>query len=279
MNKVNFLLLAAFYIIFSLFTESQSIERSSDEPPGYIEENGNGYSVFKRIRELEDEKVLDVKSNIRSRDNFYRVRNQVIRLKNESNSLKETHQKLDEMNPILESCILKHLKEEEGTSRVGGNHKGKIDYSIDYTSISQECLCPFKKELSKLPKELHVIPENKEAGTFGEKAGTYEYNIGLSATHTLITHLDREGVLDVKKGIRVKDNLNRCRRQVIEQKNDINRQIINFNKTKELSNCLDVTFSELFAKTKAPTEMQGALLGCFTEYKSHRNLFENKEKE
>lgn len=244
---------------------------SMDEPPGYFEPT-NGSATFKRLRELEDEKILDVNSNVRILGNFLRIRDQFIRLKKEHDNYKETYNSLREKIPSLQSCISNHIKEERREIRQDES-KAEIIVEVGYGKINKDCLSEFQIALGNLPKKLYKIPENKNWGSLGEKWWHYEYYIGLSGTHSVIREIAKD--MDVKEEVRARDNLNRCRKQIIEKQIEINEQISEFDSMKKLLKCVTQKFNSERKKEISIESISGHVTNCFEDYTTDYKLFDN----
>ena len=187
------------------------------EPIGTLETQ-NGRETNTRIEELSP--LLNVAKNIRIRDNFNRMASQVQELKKTLDT--ETKAKDDFRSTLtrFHTCI--NSKENPNTFVVN---------SKDIPS----CMIPFQKACSEIlssspPLKNDVpfkgLPSISYQNT-AEPAGSKEWRIGLSSVHNTIYALqsNKDLGLDVKYGVRARDNVNRVSNQVINLSEKINEAV------------------------------------------------------
>jgi len=153
----------------------------------------------------------------------------------------------------------------------GGSIKHGSEHIINNEAILTECLRDYESSLTSFLREKHSLPLRRDASPLGEHAGWYEKSIGLSAVHRKIKDLEKESILDVRSHIRVRDNLNRVREQVIELKEEINSQIDQYNYPKEIAVC--VRSAAEFAQIVNPdiSMIHAQFMHCF-----HNPILESK---
>ena len=250
-----------------LYAVKNGSQSSSNEPPGYMEENWGGSATFKRIRELEEENVLDIKSNVRIRDNFDRINKQVAELKQEKEKIETSIKEIPSKTIELQSCILGKVNCTVN-NKTGKDVDHTTNHKIEFDSINKNCFHQYQEFLQSVLGKKHNIPEpeNKEPINFGERSGWYEKNIGLKVAHEKVKELENDGNLDVRNNVRIKDNLNRVRHQVFELKKDINKNIDVFNDPKRLLTCLRGSFNSAYSGRLDAQVIQQGFLNCFCEY-------------
>ncbi|MBW8308723.1 MAG: hypothetical protein K0M45_03640 [Candidatus Paracaedibacteraceae bacterium] len=259
-------------IISILFVFHSSSAFESDEPPGAAERGWGGYTTFQRIAELESEGVLDVRTNVRIVGNFNRLSKQVENLKEENKTLQDSLTTIFSTSiPTLRRCIFQNITMKKTIDALGGSIKHESEHIINNEAILTECLKEYENSLTSLLKEKHSLPLRRDASPLGEHAGWYERSIGLRTVHRKIRDLEKENILDVRSHIRVKDNLNRVREQIIELKEEINSQIDHFNYPKEIAVC--VRSAAEFAQIVSPdiSMIHAQFMHCF-----HNPLLESK---
>ncbi len=259
-------------IISTLFVFHPSSAVESDGSPGAIEKEWRGYTTFQRIAELESESILDVRPNIRILGNFERLSKQVKNLKQENKALQDSlNTTFSTAIPTLRRCIFQNITMKKTIDAQGGSIRHESEHIINNEAILTECLKNYEHSLTSLLKEKHSLPLRRDASPLGEHAGWYERSIGLRTVHRKIRDLEKENILDVRSHIRVKDNLNRVREQIIELKEEINSQIDQFNYPKEIAVC--VRSAAEFAQIVSPdiSMIHAQFMHCF-----HNPLLESK---
>src|SRR5690606_12906815 len=114
------------------------------------------------------------------------------------------------------------------------------------------------------------LPIRKDMSPLGEHAGWYEKRIGLRATHQRVKQLEDENSLNVRSHIRIRDNLNRVREQIIDSEEERNSKIDQFTYPKEIATC--VRAAAEFAQIVTPdiSVVHSQFMHCF-----HNPLFKS----
>ncbi len=259
-------------IISTLFILPPCSAAESDEPPGSTEREWGGYTTFQRIAELESEGILDVRANVRILCNFNRLSKQVENLKGENKVLRDSLANIFSTSiPTLRRCIFQNITMKKTIDAEGGSIKHESEHIINNEAILTECLKDYESSLISLLKEKHPLPLRRDVSPLGEHAGWYEKSIGLRTVHRKIREIEKESILDVRSHIRVRDNLNRVREQIIELKEEINSQIDQFNHPKEIAVC--VRSAAEFAQIVSPdiSMVHAQFMHCF-----HNPMLESK---
>ena len=251
-------------LITSTTFMNTALKAMDDEPPGSIELYINGRATSKRIEGLEAEKLLDVKSTVRIRDNFVRIDKQVRTLKEERGNLIASFHQFNSEIPTLRNCVYDTIKEKISKEANGNKYTSQSWSEIDIEAMGR-CFTPCKSILEKMPAQKHALPEDEASGNTGEKIWWYERNFGLSTTHKKIKALEKEGNLDVRSDVRTRDNLNRVRNQVVSLKKEINKDIEHINVPRELFNCLEGTQSFIHGAPDIQI-VQDKFYRCFDQY-------------
>ncbi|WP_032114098.1 hypothetical protein, partial [Candidatus Paracaedibacter symbiosus] len=143
---------------------------------------------------------------------------------------------------------------------------------INNDKILNECLRDYEGSLAQhlRGKIKRRLPIRKDMSPLGEHAGWYEKRIGLRATHQRVKQLEDENSLNVRSHIRIRDNLNRVREQIIDSEEERNRKIDQFNYPKEIATC--VRAAAEFAQIVTPdiSVVHSQFMHCF-----HNPLFRN----
>lgn len=270
-NKRIFCSLSVTFTLFSYFANA------SDEPPGNIEREWGGYTSFQRIEELEREGILDVKANIRILGNFNRIAKQVEKLMKEEVALQTSVTTVFSSSiPTLRRCIFQNITMKKTIDAQGGSIQHASEHIINNEAILTECLKEYELSLTALLKEKHALPLRRDSSSLGEHAGWFEKSVGLKSVHRRIKELEKESILDVRSHIRVRDNLNRVREQIIELKEKINSQIDQFDYPKEIAVC--VQSAAEFAQIVSPdiSVVHAQFMHCFHNPILEKNLSDKR---
>jgi hypothetical protein len=231
----TFLMFQAIYLDRCFSTQKADFEESFEEPSGPIE-RAYMTTVYKRLGELEQEGIVDVRADIRIKDNFNRIRRQVLRLQAEMQTVESVPEELDNAILRFAGCA----KSSTNFFKIGNEEvviASKVTFSV-------ECYDPFIKEYTDIAKKYaklktHFIPhqEIQERHSMGEKIGWVESTY-MSSAVTRIKDLQREHLLDVRADLRLRDNLDRGRNQVIDLKKGINHSHVKFNRQADFHRCI-----------------------------------------
>lgn len=247
-----------------LVSTTNVIGSSLEEPGGYTERNWGGSSTFKRIIELEQEDVVDVRSNIRIRDNFNRIDKQVKSLKKESNNLDDIYSNLLPQVSTLRTCVSSCVRSEFSVVTEEGGGEQKTGSRFDGRKMENQCLRPYEGFLNQVVSKKYTLPNVRSFSNLGERSGWYERNVGLSATYGRIKELAAEGNLELDVNVRIRDNLNRVRRQVFHLKDEVNGKIEKFQRPRELLGCLRISHQNMVAQINPDFQkIQGEFNKCF----------------
>lgn len=233
-----------------------STNENLDEPVGYFEKKYMT-ATFKRIEELGKEDFLDVKAEIRIRDNFNRVRKQVKRLNKELEEIKSIPASLNQTIIKFQKCA--HENSEYYTD---------VEDKVTQTKFFLEhCYYPFKQEFLDFAQtyaqfKSYKLPEPENINiNLGEKIGIFE-SIRMPTALEKIKELEKEGVLNVNATIRMRDNFNRASKQIYDLKFLINENLRTLFNQSDFYNCI----SSKVQNVKEPFFKYETILPCIAKH-------------
>lgn len=214
-----------FLVIFGTFYHIPLIKASNttnsfEEKVGSFEHDYMS-AAYARIEQLEEEGNLDVKRDIRIRDNFNRLNRQVRKIKKDEKKnieeltwreqfIKETVEKFDE-------CIKSTVKDKKGNIFIKQNELANCS-----SKFRRDFVGNFWAGKRYLTFSLTEASSPQEISSPQEKGGFFEHLV-MPTTYTRIEQLENEGNLNVKKDVRIRDNFNRVNNQVISLQDRIRR--------------------------------------------------------
>lgn len=213
-----------------------STNENLDEPVGYFEKKYMS-ATFKRIEELEKEGLLNIKVEIRIRDNFNRAREQVKKLNKDLEEIKSIPNNLDFIISWFEDC----------TSRISEYYDQKNITQKKY--FREICYNPFERKFKEIARQYEQFKHHKIAAekdidkNLGEKIGFFE-KTRMPTAFSKIQELEKEGILDIKSTIRIRDNFNRARKQIYDLKSLINQNLKKYTMQADFQHCIDEVVQE-----------------------------------
>lgn len=252
----------------------------TDSDP-WVTEALNGDATYARLAQLETEGFLNVNPNFRIRDNLNRVANQIKELNRVFKNEEDVETQLSGALVTVKGCLLRHTQPTLGNLPTTNNNPPVLvqtGRNVMSKEAADKCLSPFFQtvcQVLKTEKTNTIVTLPKaDKSNLDEEASSWEWRVGLRASHFKIKDLqaDPDGI-KVRYGVRIRDNFNRMRNQMIEIQGNINEKIEEKTKHKETSTCLALVWNAILEKgTGYPTLDQTLFLNCWQDRSSPKSF-------